>query len=426
MHARSDSTSPATAAGPRRLFGALHIRNFRYLWFAFTASSLAQRMDGVLVGWVVLELTNSAFLVGLIGSMRFLGALLGPLTGVMADRWDRRRLQMLALVAMTGIVTMLLGLTVARRLEAWSLFLATTLGGLVWAVHQPAQQSMQADILSGRDLVNGIALMNTAMNLTAIVGPALGGVLLACCGPGSPPAAGAAGVQWSYVVLLLLYLVQLGTYGAIRLEQRPPTVADTSLWQHLVAGLRYSRSEAGLWTALVLAGLVNFAAFPLQFGLLPVFAREVFRVGAGGLGLLGAALGLGALLGSCLMAWVGAVHHAGRLMLWGTTGWFGLLLVFALTPEYTLALGVLVLMGVAQAYALSNMTVLLLGTARSDMRGRVMGLRSLAVAPLFLGGTLAGAAATSFGAPLTTVGCAVVGLLITGGVAPWIPRRVMS
>jgi MFS family permease len=75
-------------------------------------------MDGVLVGWVVLELTNSAFLVGLIGSMRFLGALLGPLTGVMADRWDRRRLQMLALVAMTGIVTMLLGLTVARRLEA--------------------------------------------------------------------------------------------------------------------------------------------------------------------------------------------------------------------------------------------------------------------------------------------------------------------
>jgi MFS family permease len=354
--------------------------------------------------------------------MRFLGALLGPLSGVMADRWDRRRLQMYALVAMTGIVTTLLALTVARRLEAWSLFLATTLGGLVWAVQQPAQQSMQADLLSGRDLVNGIALMNTAMNLTAIVGPALSGALLACCG--SQPAAGAAGVRWSYVVLLLLYLVQLGTYGALRLAPRPPTVTDTSLWQHLVAGLRYSRSEAGLWTALVLAGLVNFAAFPLQFGLLPVFAREVFHVGAGGLGLLGAALGVGAVLGSCLMAWVGAVHQTGRLMLWGTTGWFGLLLVFALTPEYTLALGVLVLMGMAQTCALANMTVLLLGTARSDMRGRVMGLRSLAVAPLFLGGTLAGAATTSFGAPLTTVGCALVGLLITGGVAPWIPRRV--
>jgi hypothetical protein len=81
-------------------------------------------------------------------------------------------------------------------------------------------------------------------------------------------------------------------------------------------------------------------------------------------------------------------------------------------------------MGMAQTCALANMTVLLLGTARSDMRGRVMGLRSLAVAPLFLGGTLAGAATTSFGAPLTTVGCALVGLLITGGVAPWIPRRV--
>jgi hypothetical protein len=217
---------------------------------------------------------------------------------------------------------------------------------------------MQADILSGRDLVNGIALMNTAMNLTAILGPALGGALLACCGPVSQSSAGAAaGVQWAYGVLLLLHLVQLGNYTALRLEQRPPAIAATSLWQNLVAGLRYSCSEAGLWTALALAGLVNFVAFPLQFGLLPIFAREVFGVGAAGLGLLGAALGAGALLGSFLLAWGSAVHHAGRLMLWGTTGWFVLLLVFAFIPDYTIALGVLVLIGIAQTCALTNMTV---------------------------------------------------------------------
>ena len=424
MRARSDHTSPAAAA-PGRLFGALHHRNFRLLWCACSAASLAQRIDGVLVGWLVLELTDSAFLVGLVGSMRFLGALLGPLTGVMADRWDRRRLQLRAVVTMTGIVATLLGLAVLQRLEVWALVLATTLGGIVWACVQPAQHSLPADLLRGRDLVNGIALLNTAMNLTAILGPAVGGVLLAAGGPRSPTDA-APGVPWAYGVLLLLSLVQWGNYRAIRLEPRPPMGAAPSLWQHLIAGLRYSGSEAGLWTALGLAGVVNFVAFPLQFGLLPVFARDVFHVGAVGLGCLGAALGGGAVLGSVLMAWLGAVHQAGRLMLWGTTGWFVLLGVFARTPDYMLALGVLVLMGVAQTCALTNMTVLLLGTARSDMRGRVMGLRSLAVAPLVLGGILAGAATTSVGAPRTTMGCAVIGLLLTAGVAPWIPRRVMS
>src|SRR6185295_5768112 len=126
--ARSDHTPPPAAAAPGRLFGALHHRPFRQAWYAWSAASLAQRIDGILVGWLVLELTDSAFLVGLVGSMRFLGALLGPVTGVIADRWDRRRLQLGAVVAMSGILMTLLGLTVLGRLDIWALGLATTLG----------------------------------------------------------------------------------------------------------------------------------------------------------------------------------------------------------------------------------------------------------------------------------------------------------
>jgi Transmembrane secretion effector len=385
---------------------------------------LAQRIDGILVGWLVLELTDSAFLVGLVGSLRFLGALLGPVTGVIADRWDRRRLQLYAGGTMTGMVVTLLVLAALQRLDVWALVLTTTLGGIVWAGAQPAQQSLPADLLSGRDLINGIALLNTAMNVTAMLGPAVGGALLASSGPSARLAPGGAGVLWAYAVLLLLYLVQLANYGALRLPPRPPTVVETSLWQHLVAGLRYSRTEAGLWTVLGLAALVNFVAFPLQLGLLPVFARDVFHVGAAGLGLLGTALGVGAVLGSLLMAWGGAMPHTGQLMLWGTLGWFGFLFVFACTPVYTMALGVLVLMGIAQTVALTNMTVLLLSTTTSAMRGRIMGLRALAVAPLLLGGILAGAATSRVGAPLTTMGCAVLGLLLTASIAPWVPRRV--
>jgi predicted MFS family arabinose efflux permease len=194
------------------------------------------------------------------------------------------------------------------------------------------------------------------------------------------------------------------------------------VWHNLKAGMRYSCANPGLWTALALAGMVNLATFPLQFGLLPIFARDVFSVGAAGLGLLGAALGVGSLLGSFLMTAIGSLPRAGRLMLLGTLLWCLFLLLFALIPHYETAVVVLVLMGIAQTMSLTNMTILLLGTASSDMRGRVMGLRSLAVAPLFLGGTVAGAAAEHVGAPLTTLGCAVVGLLITLWVAPWVPR----
>ena len=164
------------------------------MWCAWSAASLAQRIDGILVGWLVLDLTDSAFLVGLVGSLRFLGALLGPVTGVIADRWDRRRLQLYAGGAMAGMVVMLLVLAALQRLDVWALLLTTTLGGIVWAGAQPAQQSLPADLLSGRDLVNGIALLNTAMNVTAMLGPVVGGALLAASGPSARPAAGGAGV----------------------------------------------------------------------------------------------------------------------------------------------------------------------------------------------------------------------------------------
>jgi MFS family permease len=471
------------ASQPTRFLAALFNRNFRYLWLSFSCSSVAQRMDGVVLGWLVLELTDSAFLVGLVGALRFGGALLGPLTGVVADRCDRRRLLITSLVMMSTIVLALCVLVAVRRLEVWHLFVATTLWGILWAIHQPAQQSLQADILSGRVLVNGISLMNTAMNAASIVGPAFAGALLACCGAAGPgwewseddmavslnwheyhpgrfyavtdegtvvsssdqgatwgasplalpgatvraaaAAAAVTGVQWAYLVLLGFHLLQLFLYAAMRLEPQAASVTHTSVWQNLLAGLRYSCGDAGLWTPLAMAGMLNMVAFPLQFGLLPVFARDVFSVGAAGLGLLGAALGVGSFVGSLLMAALGTLQHAGWLMLVGTMLWLVSLIGFAITPEYSVALGVLIVLGIAQTMALTNIAILLLGTASGEMRGRVMGLRSLAVAPLFPGGALAGAAAGSIGAPATTIICAVVGLVLMLWIAPWVPRRLV-
>lgn len=479
---RSSTDVYATVAPYRRLgfIAALYERDYRFLWLGYVCASFVMRMDTVALGWLVLEMTHSPFLVGLIGAVRFIGSMTGPWAGVAADRMDRRRVVLVATMALGGIVASLVILVALRRLEVWHLFAATLIRGFVQAFLQPAQQTLQADILPPRDLHNGISLTTMAMNITAICGPVLGGLLLACCRPAqrvwdwsdaemvlflnwpvfhadrlylttsqgqvlmsldqgmtwlsapfSLPDAiartlalegAATGVQWAYAVMVSLQLIQLVCYLAMRPLPSTPQRQRVSIWQNLRDGMRHSVQEPGLWTPLFIAGLVNLVTFPLQFNLLPVFAREVFSVGAAGLGWLGAALGVGALLGSLLMVTIGTRFNPGLSMLVGTGLWSLFEVVFAFTPSFHVALGVLVLTGAAQAMCLTNITIMLLSTSTRDMRGRVMGLRSLAVAPLFLGSMLSGAATEEWGAPMTTVICALIGIAGTLGVAPWVPK----
>jgi MFS family permease len=464
-----------------RLIAALYNRNFRYLWIAQLCSAFVQRMGDVVMGWLILEMTRSPLLVGLVIALRRVGTLLGPWAGVLADRMDRRRLALVLSILMLSVALTLASLIYMRQLEVWHIFAASLASSMLWAFYQPVQQSLQADILESGDLTNGITLTNMAMNMTTIGGPAVGGLLLACCRParrvwdwtdadmvlslnwshynpsrlyaatsqggvlvshdlglswgkalfrlpdaivGPLELEGAAlGVLLAYLLMVLLHATQLVGYALMVVSQRARRQRDVSIWHNLREGLRYSRQEAGLWTSLLLAGLVNLVGLPLQSTLLPVFAREVFTVSATGLGGLGAVAGAGALLGSFILVRVGTMQRAGRMMVWGTFAWSLMVLIFALMPTYEVALGVLCLVGIVQSFSLTNMTIMLLNTSSADMRGRVMGLRSLAVAPHFLGGLLSGAIAEHLGAPQAAIACGIVGMVVTLGVAPWVPKQ---
>lgn len=440
-----------------------------------------QRMDNVVLGWLILEMTHSPFLVGLILAVRRFGAILGPWAGVVADRVDRRHLGMTAIAVMGLSALILTLLVVLRRLEVWHLFVSSTLTGLVWAFMQPTQQSLQADVLKPEELTNGVALGNMAMNLTTIAAPAFAGLLLACCRPtrrvfdwtdydmvlslnwlsfqaqrlytttsegrvlvssdaGSswqltpfklpgPMASSlalegaATGLQWAYVVMVALFVIQLMCYVMLRPPSSKQRRAATSIWRNLREGLRYSAGEPGLWTPLALAALVNFATFPLTSNLLPVFARDVFSVGATGLGWLGASTGVGALLGSFFLIKFGSRYPPGLMMVLGTFFWSAFQLLLALTPHCEMALVVLMCAGMAQAVSLTSMTLMLLSTSSSEMRGRVMGLRSMAVAPLFLGSLISGALAQQMGAPVATLVFSAFSVGVTLCVMPWVPKR---
>lgn len=331
-----------TASRRFRVISALYNRDYRYLWVAQLCSVWVQRMGDVVLGWLVLEMTRSPFLVGLIIAVRRVGTLLGPWAGVVADRIDRRWLALVLSVLMIAAVLALAILIYIRRLEVWHLFAASLASSLLWAFYQPVQQSLKADILDPNDLTNGITLNNMAMNLTTIGGPAIGGILLACCRParnvlewsdadmvlslnwlqydpsrlyaatsqggvlvssdygmhwskaffrlpdaivGPLALEGAVvGVLWAYILMVSLHTIQLLGYALIRVLQSRERQREGSIWQNLREGLHYSRREAGLWTSLVLAGLVNLVELPLQSTLITIFARDVFNVDATGLG----------------------------------------------------------------------------------------------------------------------------------------------
>jgi len=231
-----------------------------------------------------------------------------------------------------------------------------------------------------------------------------------------------AGVLWAYVLMVGLHAIQFVGYAMIEAVRRTRAPRHTSIWQNLCDGMRYSQREAGLWTALALAGLVNLVGLPLQSTLMPVFAREVFSVGATGLGWLGAVTGAGSLLGSFAMIKIGALQRAGQLMVWATFAWGLLTVMFALAPSYELGLLMAGIVGFVQTLSLTNMTIILLNTSSADMRGRVMGLRALAVAPHFVGGLLSGVIAEYFGAPQAAIACGLICMGVTLAVAPFTPK----
>ena len=259
---------------------------YRVLWLASVLWNQARWMDQVVLGWVVLEMTNSAWHVAVIGAIRWLPLFMfGLFGGAFADRFDRRRL----LIGAQG-VGLVVSLATAALLATGSFdfffaALVTFLLGLQWAVDWPTRRALIPDLV-GRELtVNAVALEAVSMNLTRIFGPLVAGALIAFV---SPTAA--------FVVISGLYVLELLVLQALpRMPTRPP-LASGPMLRYLLDGLRVLHKSQAIVGVLLISVFMNVLVFPYQ-QLLPVFARDVLHVDAIGLGVLGAASGVGSLLG---------------------------------------------------------------------------------------------------------------------------------
>jgi MFS family permease len=380
---------------------------YRHLWAASFLWNQARWMDRVVLGWVVLDMTNSAWNLAIVEALRWVPLLIfGMFGGAIADRVDRRWVligaQSMALVV-CGVVAVLLALGAFNfGLAA----IATFMLGVQWAVDWPTRRALIPDLVGRRLTSNAVALEALSQNVTRIIGPLIAGVLIAYW------SSAAAFVCMAGLYVLEIVLLKRMPLDA-SLQVRP--VGRVPMLRYLVDGfasLRYSEPIVGV---LLISVFMNVLVFPYQ-QLLPVFARDALHVDAVGLGALSSAAGLGSVLGA--LAIVGSVRVPRSAQLfWMGSALMGVgLALFAVTDHFVLALVLLGISGLGQAAFSALQTTIVLSTAADDLRGRAMGALTLAIGTTPFGSLEVGAVAVAFGAPLAVAvnagACAVLVTLV--------------
>src|SRR5258708_18093856 len=396
--------------GLRRAFTSLRQRNFRLFWFGQMISLMGTSMQIIGQAWLVLELTHSAWQLGLVGALQSLPVLLFSIFGgVFADRWPKRRVLLVTQSAAMIQALLLWALIATGTIQLWHIYVLAMLLGLTNSLGRPTSQAFIVEMVGREDLPNAIALNSSLTTLARIVGPGLGGIIIA-----------ASGVTMLFLLNALSFLpvivgLALINRNALHAQAlQPRSVGERqNTWQSLREGLDYVWKTPAVVLVILVVGLVLL--FGSNFNVvLPLFATDVLHVGATGFGFLSAATGVGALLSALWLAWSNQQPTIRRMLIGMLV--FGVLeAVFAVSHLYLLSLLLIASVGFAEeAFAMQAMTTLQT-VAPDHLRGRVMSVQVLFFdGSLPLGYLLMGWLAGFCGAPIAMLIGALLCLLVVG------------
>jgi MFS family permease len=396
-------------------FAALRYRGFRLLWIDTLLSATARWADMVVIGWLTLELTNSPLMVGIVAGSKMAGYVAAPFMGVIADRIDRRLLLIVASAVNLAVTALMLLLFVSGLLALEHVIALAFMSSLTWALDNPSRQAFVPDLVDGKHLTNAIALNAVAAEITVVVGPALGGILI--------PVLGMSG---AYGVIAFFYLMDLVVLLRLKHVKHVVSKVSESPVKSLIGGLGYVWSNQTVLVLLVIACVLNLLAAPYRYAFLPVFSRYILDAGPTGYGMLTAMAGVGALVAGLWVLSLGDFRHKGRLLVWTSFAWPASLLLFAMSTWYSVSLVLVFMAGLTQAIVWTVIATLILSKTSQPMRGRVMGLRTGVVIGLPIGNLLAGAAAERFGPALAQGAYAASAMFVMLGIVVLVPSVYRS
>jgi MFS family permease len=380
-------TTPKVDTGGR--LPALAHRDFRLFWFGQMISLTGTWVQSVAQQWLVLKLTGSAFELGLVTTVQFTPLLLFSLVGgVVADRVTKRDLLLVTQVVSLLLAAALGTLVRTGTVQYWHVLVFAALLGTVNAFYTPARQAFVPELVHKDAMLNAVALNSAIFNGARVIGPAVGGVLVA-----------ALGLSLNFYLNALSYVAVI--IGLLLIKRRPPKLEARagSMWSNLGEGLSYIKSAPVVLTLLLLVGITSL--FALNFTvLLPLLAEYVLHVGSSGYGFAMAATGTGSLGGAIFLAFFTRREYARRLVYLGIFGLCLMEIVLSFSRVLGLSIAVLVAAGLAQTLFTTTANTSILTLTPRHLQGRVMSVYSL----MFLGVTpfgslLAGWVAQRYGAP---------------------------
>jgi predicted MFS family arabinose efflux permease len=379
------------------------IRSFRFQWPADLLASWAFEMEGVILGWFVLVSTGSVLALAVFGSLQFLGTLISPFFGMAGDRIGNRNLICLMRLTYIAAAALLAALFLTGHATPVVVFVVGTVMGLVRPSDITLRNLLVGETMPTDLLMRAMGVSRTTADSARVVGALSGATLVAALGSGVAYIA----VCMVYIASLLLSL----NVGIRRLR----VVGETALppFAALKAGLAYVWSTPDVRAATLLAFIMNFAAYPFVGSLLAHVAKDIYALDQRGMGWLIACFAMGALAGSVVLATNGARIRAARTMIVCALLWFTGNLVFSWITVPLWGEAMLVVIGFVQSFCMVPMAVILLRTADPKFRGRVMGVRMLAVYGLPLGMLLSGPLIEHFGFSVTGTVFSLVGIGFT-------------
>lgn len=390
------------------LWRSLRHRNYRLYLTGQLVSVCGTWMQQVALSWLVYRLTESATLLGVVGFASQIPILaLGPLGGVVSDRYSCHRVAVWTQCAALVQAVLLAALTLMGWIQPLHIILLGAALGIVYAFDMPARQALVHELVDVDDLANAVALNSSMINAARIVGPALAGLVVAKFGEGV-----------CFIINAASYIATIAALLMMKLAERPQReTAPISIGRSLIDGYRYTLATAPIRDLLILLGVVGVMGMPYMT-LMPVFAAQVHRSGADTLGLMFGAVGLGALVGALFLAQRKNIVGLGRVIVIATLGFGAGLILFTVARLFWLSLVILVGVGCGWMVLIAASNTVLQTLADNNMRGRVMSLFSMMLVGMApFGSLLAGWSADQVGAPLVVAlgggFCAFAGIVFS-------------
>jgi MFS family permease len=381
---------------------ALRYENYRLFFSGQSLSLIGTWMQQVALGWMVYRLTDSAFLLGLVGfSSQVPTFILASFAGVLADRYNKHKIIIATQTLAMLQASILAFLTLTSSIQIWQILLLSLFSGLINAFDMPTRQSFVIDMVEDRnDLPNAIALNSMTFNAARLIGPTVAGFLISTIGEGL-----------CFLINAISYIAVIAALLLMRISPHINNQSNENVLEGLKEGIKYAYNFKPIRALLLLIGLVSLTGMPYTV-LMPVFARDILHGNSHTLGFLFGAVGSGALIGAIYLASRNSVLGLGRWIAMATSIFSLGLLFFSFSRNIYLSIVLMLFTGFGMMMQMASTNTLLQTLVDDDKRGRIMSLYVMAfIGTAPLGSFMAGALASTIGAPYTVLSSGIICLI---------------